>query len=78
MEEVGKVVEEVNNVVDSQEKLTQSMSTPKNQLRFTGEGSILKSALVSKREPIESTYTYFRLRSNLKPPKKRTVSHHGG
>ena len=69
MEEVSKVMEEVNNVVDSQEKLTQSMSTPKNQLRFTGEGRILKSALVSKREPIGCTYTYFRPRSNLKPKK---------
>ena len=43
-------MEEVSTLDDRQDKLTQPISTHKQTLRLTEEGSILKSVLVGKRE----------------------------
>ena len=64
------VTEEVATRDDIQEELTQLISTPK-KLQFTAEGSISKSALVSKTKSIGSTHAYFKPRSNLKLKNKR-------
>lgn len=64
-------MEEVSTLDDRQDKLTQPISTHKQTLRLTEEGSILKSVLVGKRKKNESTHASFRPRSNLKPKNTR-------
>ena len=46
------VMEEVDSSEDKNDEMTQPMSIAKNTLRFTEEGSKLKSVLVSKTKEI--------------------------